>query len=408
MLAGQAADAGLLAEIYDLEHDEVLEDLVFYREWARRQGGDVVDLGCGSGRLFRSFLEGGARSILGVEGSRALLERAATRISADPVLRSARDEGRIQLVLDDVRTVARAEPFGLAVLAGVLSHLDGPADAIRALRAAGRLLEEGGALIVDLVGPGGVPTEDLPMSVDWERIVDGRRVLRRSRIDVSETSDGRRVAYETLTDLEGPDGTMARLPARFRLWYPSPSELFTLAKEADLEVEATFGSHDLDPLEEGSDRCIAVMRRATATPGGGEMPAEQIRLMVVEDVPQVASHIRSLLQSQTQIKMLEVVSSGDQAMSSVADLKPDVVIVDALLQGRVRGSEVAEQIRKAEPQVGLIMLTVPQNPVSENPERGVDAVLILQVLTFEMMAIRAVAMAGETFEAIGSPVLVRN
>jgi hypothetical protein len=77
------------------------------------------------------------------------------------------------------------------------------------------------------------------------------------------------VAYETLTDLEGPDGTMARLPARFRLWYPSPSELFTLANEADLVVEATFGSHDLDPLDEGSDRCIAVMRRATATPGRG-------------------------------------------------------------------------------------------------------------------------------------------
>ena len=269
MLAGQAADAVLLAEMYDLEHDEVVEDLAFYREWARRQGGDVVDLGCGSGRLFRSFLDGGAGTILGVEGSPALLERAATRISADPALRTAREEGRIELALDDVRTVARPERYGLAVLAGVLSHLDGPEDAIRALRAAGSLLRDGGALIVDLVGPGGVPTEDLPLSVDWERVVDGRRVLRRSRIDVSETADGLRVAYETLTDLEGPDGTMARLPARFRLWYPSPSELFTLANEADLEVEATFGSHDLDPLDEGSDRCIAVMRRATATPGRG-------------------------------------------------------------------------------------------------------------------------------------------
>jgi SAM-dependent methyltransferase len=266
MLAGQAADAELLAEIYDLEHDDVVEDLDFYREWARRQRGNVVDLGCGSGRLFRSFLDGGAHGILGVDGSRALLERAGARISADPVLRSARAEGRIDLVLDDVRTVARPERFALAVLAGVLSHLDGPADAIGALRAAGRLLHDGGVVIVDLVGPGGVPNEDLPLSVDWERVVDGRRVLRRSRIDVSEAADGLRVAYETLTDLEGPDGTMARLPARFRLWYPSPSELFTLAKEADLELEATFGSHDLDPLDEGSDRCIAVMRRATATP----------------------------------------------------------------------------------------------------------------------------------------------
>jgi len=269
MLAGQAADESLLAEIYDLEHDEVVEDHAFYREWTRRQAGDVADLGCGSGRLFRSFLDGGAPSILGVDGSPALLERAARRIAADPVLRAAHAEGRIQLVLDDVRAVGHPERYALAVLAGVLSHLDGPAEARRALEAAGRLLADEGALIVDVVGPGGLPTEDLPLSVDWDRIVDGRRVVRRSRIDLSESADGLRVAYETLTDLEEPDGTIARLPARFRLWYPSPSALFTLANEADLEVEATYGSYDLDPLDESSDRCIAVMRRATATAGRG-------------------------------------------------------------------------------------------------------------------------------------------
>ncbi|MGZ8474671.1 MAG: methyltransferase domain-containing protein [Candidatus Limnocylindria bacterium] len=269
MLAGHAADEAALAEIYDLEHDEVVEDLDFYREWTRRQDGDVADLGCGSGRLFGSFLAGGASCILGVDGSPALLARAAARIAEDPALRSAYDEGQIQLAVGDVREVARQERYALAVLAGVLSHLDGPDDARRALEAAGRLLADDGALIVDVVGPGGLPTEDLPLSVDWDRIVDGRRVVRSSRIDLTESADGLRVAYETLTDLEEPDGTIARLPARFGLWYPSPSSLITLAKEAKLEIEATYGSHDLDPLDEDSERCIAVMRRATATPGRG-------------------------------------------------------------------------------------------------------------------------------------------
>ena len=36
--------------------------------------------------------------------------------------------------------------------------------------------------------------------------------------------------------------------------------------------------------------------------------ADQIRLLVIEDVPQVASHMRSLLQAQSQIKMLDVVT----------------------------------------------------------------------------------------------------
>jgi hypothetical protein len=39
--------------------------------------------------------------------------------------------------------------------------------------------------------------------------------------------------------------------------------------------------------------------------------AEQIRLLVIEDVPQVAMHMRSLLQAQSQIKMLDVITSGE-------------------------------------------------------------------------------------------------
>ena len=65
-------------------------------------------------------------------------------------------------------------------------------------------------------------------------------------------------------------------------------------------------------------------------------------------------------------------------------MKPDVVIVDALLQGRVSGQQVAEQIRRAEPQVGVIMLTVPQNPVSEDTERGIDAVLKMPFTGFDL------------------------
>lgn len=269
IFAGQPADERLLAEIYDIEHDAFIDDIPFYREWARRQGGDVADLGCGSGRLFRPFLDGGSRRIFGLDGSAALLARARRRIAEDEVLRRADAEGRIELRLGDVRTVSRAERYQLIVLAGVLSHLDGPGDARLALAAAAGLLTEDGALIVDLVGPGGLPDRDLPLSTDWDRTVDGRRIVRRSRIERRETPDGVRVAYATFTDVEAPDGTIARLPARFPLWYPSPSALCTLAQEAQLEVQATYGSHDLDPLHEGSDRCITVMRRATATPGRG-------------------------------------------------------------------------------------------------------------------------------------------
>ena len=229
----------------------------------------MLDLGCGSGRLFRSFIEGGAERLVGIDGSAALVARAMERIESDEVLRSARDAGRIQVEVGDVRSVGRRDRFALVVLAGVIAHLDGPEDAVRALSAAAGLLGRHGDLVVDLLGPGGLPPHDLPLSVDWERTWGERRVVRRSRLERHETPEGLRVDYGTLTDIAEADGTIARLPASYRLWYPSPSAIVALAGESGLEVEAAFGSHDMAPLDDRSERCIMVMRRAALELGTG-------------------------------------------------------------------------------------------------------------------------------------------
>ncbi len=93
--------------------------------------------------------------------------------------------------------------------------------------------------------------------------------------------------------------------------------------------------------------------------------------------------MRSLLNAQTQIKMLEVVTSGERALAAVSESRPDIVIVDALLQGRMSGPNVAKAIREADPNVAVIMLTVPQNPVHEDPDHGVDAVLKMPFTGFD-------------------------
>jgi SAM-dependent methyltransferase len=269
ILDGQPSDAALLAEIYDLEHDEIVEDLAFYRQMARRHPGPTIDLGCGSGRLFGSLLAGGASRIVGVDGSPSLVARAEARVAADPRLRAAHEAGRIELRVGDVRRLPRGERFGLAVLAGVIAHLDGPEDALRALGSALDVLRPDGALVIDTLGPGGMPVHDLPLSVDWEKSEGGRRVVRRSSVERRETPEGMRVAYATLTDVVRPDGTIARLPASFRLWYPGPAALVALAAEAELAVDAVYGSHDLEPIDDDSERCIVVARPIAADPGKG-------------------------------------------------------------------------------------------------------------------------------------------
>jgi SAM-dependent methyltransferase len=269
MFAGQAADPDLLAALYDLEHEDQVEDHVFYREMARRAKGATLDVGCGSGRLFRPLMDGGARRLVGLDGSPALLRRAAARIEADPVLAGALAAGRMTLVHGDVRRPPTVGRFELAVCAGVLPHLDGPEEALRMLGALETLLAPAGRAVVDQLGPGSLPTRDLPLSVDWTREMAGQPVVRRSQMTRREAPEGLRVAYSTLTDTVRPDGTIARLPASFRLWYPSPVALVRLVDEAGLVVETTYGSHDLEPLGRESERCIIIVRRRSARGTGG-------------------------------------------------------------------------------------------------------------------------------------------
>jgi CheY-like chemotaxis protein len=75
--------------------------------------------------------------------------------------------------------------------------------------------------------------------------------------------------------------------------------------------------------------------------------SDQTRLLIIEDVPQVAQYIRGLLNAQSRVKLLEVVSEGAKAVTTIKELRPDVVVVDALLQGRVKGPKVVDQIREA-------------------------------------------------------------
>ena len=125
--------------------------------------------------------------------------------------------------------------------------------------------------------------------------------------------------------------------------------------------------------------------------------SDQTRLLIVEDVPQVAQYIRGLLNAQAKVKLLDVLSDGAKALPYIQELRPDVVLVDALLQGRVKGPALVDQIRQAELGVPVIVLTVPQNPMDPDPEHGVHGVLAMPFSGFEL--INVINDVRKTFEA---------
>ena len=134
---------------------------------------------------------------------------------------------------------------------------------------------------------------------------------------------------------------------------------------------------------------------------------DQVRLLVVEDVPQVGQYIRSLLNSQQQIKLLDVMSDGSRAASQIAQLRPDVVIVDALLQGRVKGPTLIGQLHASRVGVPVIVLTVPQKPIQADPEQGIHAVLSMPFSGYDLISrIHSVQALFQETQAAGNSKLI--
>jgi MinD-like ATPase involved in chromosome partitioning or flagellar assembly/CheY-like chemotaxis protein len=115
------------------------------------------------------------------------------------------------------------------------------------------------------------------------------------------------------------------------------------------------------------------------------MPSDQVRLLLVEDVPQVAQYVRGLLNAQSQVRLVDVISDGGQALAQLADQRPDVILVDALLQGRIRGMALVRELKASGLGIPVIVITVPQHPVAVDPEQGIAEVLSMPFNGYDLI-----------------------
>lgn len=100
-------------------------------------------------------------------------------------------------------------------------------------------------------------------------------------------------------------------------------------------------------------------------------------VLLIEDLAQVAEHLKGLLAREPEVQLAGVQSQAEAGIAQVTTERPDVVMVDALMQGKLTGFDVAKRIRSASPGTRVVMVTVPQKPVAPKPDEGVDAVFVL-------------------------------
>jgi pilus assembly protein CpaE len=132
----------------------------------------------------------------------------------------------------------------------------------------------------------------------------------------------------------------------------------------------------------------------------------QIRLLLVEDVAQVSQYIRNLLQHQKTVRLLDTITDGRVVLDQIRELRPDVLMVDALLQGKVNGIEVAERVRHAGIRIPIVIVTVPQKPVKVGEGMGIVEVLTMPFSGYDLM--NALQRTNTAFRAASPTAMSRS
>ena len=101
------------------------------------------------------------------------------------------------------------------------------------------------------------------------------------------------------------------------------------------------------------------------------------RVLLIEDLPQVAEHLKGMLGREQDVEVAGVHSGAEAGIAQATTERCDVVLVDALIQGKITGIEICKRIRAGSPGTRIVIVTVPQRPVDPRPDEGIDAVFVL-------------------------------
>ncbi|HEY7791292.1 MAG TPA: class I SAM-dependent methyltransferase [Vicinamibacterales bacterium] len=242
------------APFYDWENAQTLgrRDVKFWRTLARRTGGPVLELGCGTGRVTLPVARTGV-SLVGLDRSWPMLDRARQR-KRRTRLRT------LSLARGDIRALPFADASFRMVMApyGVLQSLLRERDLTETLASVARVLEQGGRFAIDLVS-------DVP---SWQEY-DGHRSLRGELshgVHVTLVESVRQDRRRRLTMFEQDyieRRGRRRIHHRFALTFRTLSirQMTSRLERAGFQVTAVLGDYDGRPWHPEADAWIILATR---------------------------------------------------------------------------------------------------------------------------------------------------
>lgn len=252
------ATAARAARFFDMDYHDYTDDLPALRALARRTGGPILELGCGTGRLAVPLAAAGYH-VTGVDLSPAMLALAEARAAATP-----KAAGRVTWVEGDFTRVPLAGPYQLAfIVMNTFLHLLNLAEQLAALRHWHAHLAPGGTLLIDVLAPAVDELAGLDgqaqLDKSWHDPATGATVLKWVARTVEPAEQIMHVAM--IYDESASDGNLQRTVVAFDLRYLWRFEAELLLEKAGFTIEAVYGGWDLEPYDSGSERLILIARK---------------------------------------------------------------------------------------------------------------------------------------------------
>jgi SAM-dependent methyltransferase len=238
-------------------------DVQFYVDEAKRSGGRVLEIGCGTGRVLLPIARAG-HEIMGVDASQGMLDRCSAKLGEEKI----EVQRRVTLRQGDARTFEIGSKFDLVTAPfRVFQHQITIEDQLAFLGNVARHLSAGGRLVFDVFNPNfealvsadGVEREDTPMT----RLPDGRSFRRTGRVKrvrrVDQVSEIELTYY--LSNERGKETD--RFVQSFDMRWFLRAEIIHLLDRAGFSVVSIYGAFDRSPLSDGSPEIIVVAQPQT-------------------------------------------------------------------------------------------------------------------------------------------------
>src|SRR5258705_10465763 len=85
--------------------------------------------------------------------------------------------------------------------------------------------------------------------------------------------------------------------------------------------------------------------------------ADQIRVLIVDDIPETRDHLTKLLGFESDIEVVGSAASGTESLSMAGELLPDVVLMDINMPD-MDGIAATEKLSTQDPSASVVMMSV--------------------------------------------------